>query len=259
MARHKQPTPNDVFDDNAQPDAREAPDGASAKPTTVTDKVRAKEAVAPSDYTDVIFGGSFVGAAVFGVANAINNIRHNFYESFVKPPQDLLNLDNVSDAAAREKHSFADLFRERKREYQDITRKEAHGEISGLEQAKKKIEATLKMEKKVHERCVEKYGIHTKGWRGWTTDVWKQRNHVGTFARRSAALTMATTTVVSLGAIATLKYTKHLLDRIDENEIQAKEALVKAAVSGDRVAPIGKSYVEKLTESSQADVQEKGR
>jgi hypothetical protein len=38
---------------------------------------------------------------------------------------------------------------------------------------------------------------------------------------------MATTTLVTVGAVATLKYAKHLLDRIDQNEKQQEEFLVR--------------------------------
>jgi hypothetical protein len=202
--------------------------GMEAEAAALREKSEAsKRAVAPRDYSDWAFGASFFGAAFFGIANAINTIRHNFYESFVKPPAGLMSLTEVTDKEAAEKHSFAQIFRDRKRGYEDLTLQKSMGKISGVEQAQKKIDITVDAERKISDLCIKEYGIHTRGWRGWTTDVWKQRNHVGTFARRQATFTMATTTLVTVGAVATLKYAKHLLDRIDQNEKQQEEFLVR--------------------------------
>lgn len=189
--------------------------------------LKSKEAVAPNDYSDWLFGGSFIAAGLFGLANGINQIRHNFYESFLKPPigGKAMNL-NLPDAEANKLHPFARFFRERNREYEKLSIAHAEGAISGKEFSAKKIEATLACEDKVQAFAQKEFGISSKGIRGWTTDVWKQRNHVGTFARRQATFTLATTTMVTLGAISTLKYARHLLDRIDENEKQ-QEAFLK--------------------------------
>lgn len=192
-----------------------------------TKPLKTKEAVAPNDYSDWLFGGSFIAAGLFGVANAINHIRHNFYESFLKPHPSSKALDlTLPDREANKLHPFAQFFRARNREYQNLSIEHESKKITGKEFSDKKIAATLECEKLVDEYAQKEFNIATKGIRGWTTDVWKQRNHVGTFARRQATFTLATTTMVTLGAISTLKYARHLLDRIDENEKQ-QEAFLK--------------------------------
>lgn len=243
MARHKQPTK--PLEREVQPPLPEmAPDMAGmAKPQPEEVIQSAKAAVAPNDYSDWLFGGSFVAAAVFGLGNAINHIRHNFYESFVKPPTDVLDLKKTTDIEARKQHPFADLFRARKRAYQDLSSKfelykETGGKqgISGLEMAAQKIKATIDHDREVSNYTQKHFGIRTKGFHSWVTDVWKQREHTGTFARRQAAFTMATTTVLGIAAISTLKYTKHLLDRIDENEKQQEEFLAQRNKPGSVLA-----------------------
>ncbi len=236
MARHKQPAPSDGRDTQNLPaeqaEGQVVPDYSlqlekHVEPSFTVPPAQAgksaKQAVAPNDYSDWVFGGSFVAAAVFGVANAINHIRHNFYESFVKPSSDVLDLKKTTNTEASAMHPFADLFRARKTAYQELSQKFSDGQISGVDFAKQKIEATIAHDKKVDAFSREKFGIATKGPRSWALDVWKQRNHTGTFARRHAAFTMATTTVLGVAAISTLKYTKHLLDRIDDNEKQQQD------------------------------------
>lgn len=178
------------------------------------------EQAKPADRSDLIFVGSFVGAAIFGIANGINTIRHGFYESFVKPPTHVLDLTRMNDAEAAKAHPFADLFRARKRDYQKSAQgyNAGKGSLSGVEMAREKIDATMRYSAEIDERLIKDFGIHTKGVRGWTTDIWKQRRHTGVYARRAAVFTMATTSVVTLGAIATLKYSKHLLDLMDKQE-----------------------------------------
>lgn len=234
MSRHKTPVPASKPEDVGASVMKSEP---KADPVVVPkeeadapvkqDALKSKQAVAPNDYSDWIFGGSFLAAGVFGVANAINHIRHNFYESFLKPQAGgkALNL-SLPDAQANKLHPFAKFFRERNKQYEALSIAHAEGKITGIALGEQKIAATLKCEKLVDEFAQKEFGIATKGIRGWTTDVWKQRNHVGTFARRQATFTLATTTMVTLGAISTLKYARHLLDRIDENEKQ-QEAFLK--------------------------------
>lgn len=231
MARHKPDVVQEAPEALVQPETVDALAPSPAHDMLhKKDTLAAKKAVAPNDYSDWIFGGSFIAAAAFGLGNAINYIRHNFYESFVKPGagNEALDLKQTSMTLqqAKEHHPFGDLFRQRKMEFDALSKSYATGDKTGMEFAKEKVAATVKYDKLISERAEKEFGIATKGVRSWTTDVWKQRNHTGIYARRQAAFTMATTTVVSLGAIATLKYTKHLLDRIDENERQ-QEALLK--------------------------------
>lgn len=251
MSRHKQPVA--AVDHATEPSSagiESATDHAvpMASKTSVP-SVSAKNAVAPNDYSDLVFGGSFIAAAVFGAANVINNIRHSFYESFLKPPSHVLDLEHLSDDAARKMHPFADLFRDRKRMYQKFSQEFDEGKITGTEFNEKKFQFTREHDARVSERSQEKFGIRTKGWRSWTTDILKQRKFTGTFARRGAALAMGTTTALGIGAIATMRYSKHLLDRIDENERQQQDFFaetknvvpftrVSDITHADRVAPL---------------------
>lgn len=225
MSRHKQPVATvDHAAVIVPTDLESANDNAvSSAPKTSVSGTSAKTAIAPNDYSDLIFGGSFIAAALFGVANVINNIRHSFYESFLKPPSEVLDLKKYSDTEARVLHPFADLFRDRKRMYQTLSREFDEGKITGAEFNEKKFNFTREHDARVSARSQEKFGIATKGLRGWTTDIIKQRNFTGTFARRGAALAMGTTTALGIGAIATMRYSKHLLDRIDENEKQQQD------------------------------------
>lgn len=251
MSRHKQPVASVDHAAVLSPTGLEsATDNAvSATPKTSVPSVSAKNAVAPNDYSDLVFGGSFIAAAVFGVANVINNIRHSFYESFLKPPSEVLDLKKYRDDEARVLHPFADLFRHRKRMYQQFSQELDEGKITGTEFNEKKFNFTREHDAQVSARSQEQFGITTKGWRGWTIDIPKQRKFTGTFARRGAALAMGTTTALGIGAIATMRYSKHLLDRIDENEKQQQNFFaetknvvpftrVSDITHADRVAPL---------------------
>lgn len=241
MSRHKQPVA--TVEREKEPllpiaEATDRVDAPKAAPAGAKQEPRsAKEAVAPNDYSDWLFAGSFVAAGVFGLFNAINHIRHNFYESFVKPSVNSKAM-MVPAAEAKHHHPFGDLFKARKDAYEKLSAEYGAGRITGREMAAGKLEVTLKHDALVSERAVKEFGIHTKGWRSWTTDIWKQRAHTGTYARRHAALTMASTTVLGVAAISTLKYTKHLLDRIDENEKQQQDFLTERKAFGGAVAQI---------------------
>ena len=204
-----------------------------------------------ADRSDWIFVGSFLGAAGLGIANAINSIRHGFYESFVKPAPTIVmgyrrdvdlhtkimtetSIEQMVEIAKdgvkmtnAERHPFGDLFQQRQQVYEALSeRYHRSGKTlgDGVKYQRDKIAASRHVGGLINDR-VKAFGIETRGWRGWTTDVWKQRAHTGDHTRRGAVFAGAQVAVVTLGAIATLKYSKHLLDLLGKQaeENQARE------------------------------------
>lgn len=217
--------------------------------------VESLKKVEPSDRSEGIFLGSFITAAALGIANAVNMIRHGFYESFVKPSGGIvpefdrklfnrsikpaiMKMDDVNEMLVATKkginwerakqHPFGDLFQQRQMIYEALAEKfgAPQADVAGApvfsrfssEAGDKyrtlKIETTKTVGRHIDERLRSGMGIESHGLKGWTSHMFKQRQHTGDFTRRGAVFAATQTTVVMLGAIATLKYSKHLLDLI---------------------------------------------
>lgn len=221
MSRHSHPVAPIDHVAAASPTVETASDyDAPAAHRTGVPSVSAKTAVAPNDYSDLVFGGSFIAAALFGLGNVINNIRHAFYESKIKPPAHLLDIARYTDAEASKLHPFAQPFRDHVRAQQKYSAELAEGKITGKQMLESVYQHMLERDKMVDALSRKHYDIARTGLRSWFTDVFSMRKHTGAHSRTQVALTTGGATALALGAIATLKYTKHLLNRIDENEQQ---------------------------------------
>ena len=229
MVRHRQPAPNDGRDVQMQPEPTDASIVVGAK-TVAGESARTstKHAVAPNDYSDWIFGGSFVAAVVLSIRNAVNAIQHGYYESNVKTPTRYQDTDAVRDSNTGKliesdrspldaKHRYATLFSKRSAAFEDLDGELHSGSITLKEHGQKRIAITKHWEGKIAERAAE-HGVPIKGWRGYTTGLVEQLRHTGRYARTSILVNSSRDAVISLGALATLKYATHLLKRIDENE-----------------------------------------
>lgn len=256
MARHKTnktPLPPDAQvgeqvderSDAAAAGGASAPARAKAGAAQKTDAAKAKDAVAPNDYSDLIFGGSFIGAALLGVFNGINTLRHGFYQNYIKPKDGVISgaKEAVWD------HPFAEIFQNREATRLRVARDFNAGKIDGEAYNSQILKAYKDANAQIDERLTSKLGIKYNGWRGWTTSLWKMKQHTGIDVRRNALLTMAQTSVVTLGAIATLKYTKHLLDRIDDNEKQLNDAKQHALLADKPSQAIPATVVSEVAQS----------
>lgn len=151
---------------------------------------------------DLIAMASFAGAAALGLFNTVNNIRHEFYQSFIA------GWNRVPTAFTDLKNHFEGLQRSNLTDYQA-------GTIDSATYRQNIQRIANENQAAVNERLLKDFNIPTNGFRGWTEGTYKRFKEIGRTSRVNAGIGFATTAAITIGALALLRHNKDTLDKID--------------------------------------------
>lgn len=174
---------------------------------------------------DVASGVAFIVGGLMSMGGIINNIHKKFYHAHVlgygETPTIFTPIvkDYLGDyhkGAANTQGKFYDL-------HQQLIAVDSNTTLSAedrLAQSQKIMNEMKKMGRTFRDEIEKKMetslGIRSDGIHRWTDGAWKKFRHLGITANREAALGIAATSAVGIGAMFLLRSQNHALNSLDD-------------------------------------------
>lgn len=151
---------------------------------------------------DYISIGSLFSAGILGLITLANNVRYNFWNSFIKGFGEI-------------KTPFEDITKTHTEVFTNIVAQRNSGEITPTHYSNAMRANAANYRNAVADRLLKDYNIPTHGLKGWTIGTWKRFKELGVTSRIHSGIGVASITSTAIGAILLLRHNRHTVDRIE--------------------------------------------
>lgn len=161
---------------------------------------------------DIVSTLSFIGASIFGLVGAANNVRHTFWNNFI-------------EGFGRIDTPFASIRDKYRAKFQQTPLDYSAGKISADQYRLSMRQHAHDFRQEVNSKLLQEFHIPTNGIKGWTVGTVKRLRELGVNGKFHGVVGFASVTAVAIGAISLLHHNRNILDAVDDKISDLRDQL----------------------------------